>query len=530
MVRTFKIAWKIKNTYQTNSIIHALKTIPLIGKFLPAELYGIGALKTFAAVLSVLWNIVRTFLGKFLYVLLLCIIPFVISQTQPDYAASAFVHIFILLTLGGVYNNNIIFSTDIQDYYAVIVFNMNAREYVLSNYIYSLLRLAIGYLPALALMGTFAVQVPLVLSLAFPLFVVAAKTMFSHFSVWAYEKTGKTMNDLVPTWIVLIVELLLLAAAAFLPFIHMAIPVNVCYILIPVVCMAGAFSAYKLFTYQNYNVTYRSFLNENKNNAEQIKTTAVQATVDNSRKYIGNNLNIGSNKKGFEYLNDLFIKRHKKLLMRPVIIISAGAALVFSGVALISIFMPTAGKDINKGILNAMSVFPFILYMISRGPGFTQALFINCDHSMLTFPFFKQPKAILKLFSIRLWELIKINLIPAAVIALGMSVALAISGGADRMVYYLLIPFTILMMSVFFSVHYMTIYYLLQPYTANTEIKCAPYSFINCFTYFVCYMFMQFDLEPFSMSIVVSAFCVIYCICACALVYRFAAKTFKIRT
>ena len=46
-------------------------------------------------------------------------------------------------------------------------------------------------------------------------------------------------------------------------------------------------------------------------------------------------------------------------------------------------------------------------------------------------------------------------------------------------------------MSLFFSVHYLTIYYLLQPYNAGTELKSGTYRFVLSATYLVCFFLMQ---------------------------------------
>ncbi len=46
--------------------------------------------------------------------------------------------------------------------------------------------------------------------------------------------------------------------------------------------------------------------------------------------------------------------------------------------------------------------FAFIMYAINRGTGFTRALFMNCDHSLLTYSFYKKPDMVLTLFRIRL--------------------------------------------------------------------------------------------------------------------------------
>ncbi len=71
MLDTFITSFRLKNTYRTNTIIYSIRCLPIIGKLLPASLYGSGGLKTFANVISVLWEIAGTFIGKILYMLLM---------------------------------------------------------------------------------------------------------------------------------------------------------------------------------------------------------------------------------------------------------------------------------------------------------------------------------------------------------------------------------------------------------------------------------------------------------------------------
>ena len=51
---------------------------------------------------------------------------------------------------------------------------------------------------------------------------------------------------------------------------------------------------------------------------------------------------------------------------------------------------------------------------------------------MLTYSFYRIPKNILILFKIRLREIVKINLLPAVVLALGYMAILFICGGIDQ--------------------------------------------------------------------------------------------------
>ena len=106
---------------------------------------------------------------------------------------------------------------------------------------------------------------------------------------------------------------------------------------------------------------------------------------------------------------------------------------------------------------------------------------------------------------------------------------LYVSGGTDNLLNYVVLFVSVICMSVFFSVHYLTLYYLLQPYNAGTEIKSGMYKIITWATYFVCYMMINVKMSTLVFGVMTIVFCVIYCIVANILVYLFAPKTFRIR-
>ena len=67
MNKTLKISFALKNTYRVNGILFSLKQIPFLKKILPSTIYQVKGFKILANVLSVIWEIVSMFLGKFLY-------------------------------------------------------------------------------------------------------------------------------------------------------------------------------------------------------------------------------------------------------------------------------------------------------------------------------------------------------------------------------------------------------------------------------------------------------------------------------
>lgn len=248
-----------------------------------------------------------------------------------------------------------------------------------------------------------------------------------------------------------------------------------------------------------------------------------------SEKKISADTSITSSRKGFEYLNELFIKRHKKILWNSTKKISCVCAFLVATVLVIIYLMPEARADLNKIVMTWLPYFVFIMYAINRGMNFTQALFMNCDHSLLTYSFYKQPNFILRLFQIRLREIMKINAVPALVIGGGLALILFASGGTDNPLNYVVLIVTVLCMSLFFSIHYLTVYYLLQPYNAGTELKSGTYRIIMSVTYLVCFALMRLRMPIMIFGLMTIVFCVLYSIAASVLVYRFAPKTFRIR-
>lgn len=245
-------------------------------------------------------------------------------------------------------------------------------------------------------------------------------------------------------------------------------------------------------------------------------------------------VSVGSHKKviwkGFEYLNELFIKRHKKILWNSTKKISYVCAFLVAAVLAGVYLLPEEKTVINEIVMTWLPYFVFIMYAINRGTNFTQALFMNCDHSLLTYSFYKQPSFILRLFQIRLREIMKINAVPALVIGIGLALILFATGGTDNPLNYVVLVVSILCMSLFFSIHYLTIYYLLQPYNAGTELKSGTYRIVLSVTYVVCFALMRLRMPIMIFGIMTIVFCVLYSIVASILVYRFAPKTFRLRT
>lgn len=522
MNKTLKISFSLQNTYRVNSILYSLKQIPLIKRLLPGTLYQIRGLKVFANVISVIWEIVSIFLGKALYFLIM--VAGIGALYEGVDRGAVFLHILVFLTILGSFTNTYMFNPGKDKYYAIILMRMNAREYTLVNYGYAILKVLAGFLFCGILFGRGA-GLPLWQCVLIPLFVAGLKLAVAAATLWDYEKHQEAYNENRLKKFAWLGIALLLAAAYGLPAVKVVLPAAASVAVMGISVGLGLISLIEIKRFSLYREMYQEILRDS---ADQMDR-AVKVQREQGARMISVDAGISSSKKGFEYLNELFIRRHQKILWkasRRLAAVSLGIVL-----ALLAVFwrMPSVREKINELLLTYLPYFVFIMYAINRGTGFTRALFINCDHSLLTYPFYKQPKSVLKLFQIRLREIIKINLLPAAVIGVGLGVLLYASGGTDNPVNYGVLVVSILCMSIFFSVHYLTIYYLLQPYNAGTEIKSGTYQMVLSLTYIVCFLFMQLQMPTLLFGILAILFCVVYCIAACILVYLFAPKTFRLR-
>ena len=519
MIKTLRITFSLRMTAKINAVLYTLKHIPLLGRCFPDDVYRVEWLKGLAAVIAFFWELSAAFLGKAFY---FAAMIGLISLLYPmEDKGPLFGHFLVVLTLVGGQLNGYLFDADEAADQAVLLLGMEARKYTLVNFGYALVKVLLGF----ALCGTICgllMGAPLWLCLLSPFYVIGVKLAAGAIRLRRFQRKGELVDGSAFTIILILVGL---ALAYGLPALGVCMPGWGSAAVMAVGVLAGALSVKTVGTFRDYRYLRQQLRNQSEATAKELEETQVEA----SRKQITDRAGIRSDRKGFWYLNDLFIQRHRKLFWKPSLIVAALAAGVVVVALLVLAFFPESRPVVNGGVLRLLPASAFLMYAINRGTGFTQALFVNCDRSLLTYSFYKRRDYILKLFAIRLWGIIRVNLVPAFVIAAGLPLILLASGGTEPM-NYAVVFVTILALSVFFSVHYLTLYYLLQPYTAGTEMKSGLYSAISGGTYVVCYMLLDIEgLPPIGFGLCAIAFSVLYCIVACVLVYFLAPKTFRIR-
>jgi len=525
MLNAFIISFKLRSAYKKNGIIYSLKSLPVIKKLLPQALYSSRGLGIFAVIISVISELFSAFAGKALY---LFAVYMAATYFKAD-TANSYAHIIVFAGLIGGFFNMHLFGASRDKYYAMFIMRLNARAYTLSNYIYFLIKQFTGLLIFSLIFGALC-GANVSVCIAVSVYTVCVKLYFSAWSLKLYKSKDKLINENNPTkyhWIGLGV---LLVLALLPPYLGYSISGEVLLISAAALILPAAFASKYALCFDEYRAIYKQIL---KPENIIILTSTRQAVADAQKQAMNKKITIDthqtSDKSGYKYFNELFMKRHFKLLTRSAKRITVFCAAAFAAAAAACYISVEVKTAVNEIMLTFLPYFLFVMYIINRGKVITQAMFMNCDHSMLTYRFYRQPKAVLLLFAQRLKYIIAINLAPALVIAAGLPVLLYITGGTSEPVNYLLLFVSIIAMSVFFSVHHIVLYYLLQPYNINLESKSAAYSIANFVTYLLCYIAIGRKIPTVIFGTAITVFCVLYAAVALLMAYHLAPKTFKLR-
>lgn len=518
MLNSYILYYKLKNTYRVNSIIYTLKHTPLIKKIFSYSLYNNKGLKTLANVISAIIEFFSIFLGKLLY--LVCFIALI----APIYnnTSLAFINILVFLTIVGALLNTNMFNPSVDKYYAINLMRFDAKKYIITNYLYFLIKNIIGMLPFTIIIGL-SFKVPLLICILLPLFIVNVKNIANSIILSGYNDNKKLHNENKLTAIVITFVIILLGLAYGLPYINIGINETIFYILFIISTIVGILSFRYILNYKKYTKVSKELLKK-----DDLIIVDNKASDDKMYKSQITNEEVNSKKEGYAYLNDIFVKRHKKLLTKATKNISIGTIIFFIVAIVFTYIFKESNKDVNDILKHQLPYFMFIMYFINRGQKICQTMFMNCDHSMLTYRFYREPHAILSLFKERLKTLIKLNVIPGVLIAIGTVILLYTTGGATTL-EYIITFLSIVAMSIFFSVHYLVLYYLLQPYDVNLEIKNPAFMSICGATYFVCYMASQAEIPTMIFGVIMCLFTVVYSTVSLYLAYKYAPKNFKLR-
>lgn len=522
MIKVLKKTLEIDIAYSVNSFIYSLSKLPIFKDLITNAAYNSNLIKKIVGLISIILSFGTKILFKFIYFFT---IFFLSSKLFPNNITNAYFHIYFFLTLIGLFINNKLLTTSKKKYFSIILFNMDATKFFRANLFWNLLTNTILNSICIFLFGNILMY-PLKYSCILLIFTLFVRITGETLNILFYRKYNYIWYSNTKLYFTILITLLAYCGLAFLN-----IYINILQISLAtsIFTITGLISLIYLFNIKDYHLIYKRLskvtnVMDSKNEKDYLR----QAMVDvNKKDKILDNKKI-KGKKGYDYFNTIFFERHKEILLRS----ARKYALIALIVYVILIYLVATNVNYSKTISNFLNThlgwFVIIMFFINRGAIITQAMFFNCDHAMLSYNFYREPKTILALFKKRLITVIKVNLIPSIIIALGNTILLIITSNNYNILTYVTTFIFIILLSVLFSVHYLVIYYLLQPFNKKMEVKKAGYSLVTMLTYLISYIFKDITISSTFFSILGLAITFFYIIIALAIINRFAPRTFKL--
>lgn len=523
MKNSFLLSYKVKIAYRVNAIIYSLRQFKFLKNVIPSNLYGNDGLNILYLLISIIHELISVFLGKIIYIF---IFFYLALNFLNSLNTSSIFNVFLFLSLIGSILNNFLLDATNDKYYSVIFLKMDAKKYAISNFIFYLTKLFIGLSLTIS---TFLIllHINACYTIIIALYILSTKVNSIVYILKKYKKNlnfEKNKRYICSKWLMISIYLSL---AYIIPYFKIQVSLIV-YIIIFLISIIKSIASLKyIINYDYFYEMYHFILTDV--NMDSIKEIQTKENKDISLKTIENKKNFTSSKKGYAYFNDIFIKRHSSILysyIKKITYFIIG--ITFFTIIVLEINMETK-EFINKNLLQTLPFILLIMFFLNTGQRVSKVMYMNCDCAMLSYQFYKEKKAILSLFKERLKSIIKMNLISSFVLSICFILVLYLSGGTKIKYAYLFLFLSINMISIFFSIHNLVIYYLLQPYNYNCDVKGVSYRIISILTYMICYYVTQINLEFYTFTIITCIFSIVYTVASLVLVYNIAHKTFKIR-
>lgn len=541
MIATLKSIFSITATQTGNQFIYFLKRIPIIKKIIPDSVYADTSLKIVLCNLIEAFRYLMKFFSKALYIFLAVFIPLAIYQSGNETVIRyELINLAVQILIGmsffaGALQEPMLFKRDAQKITCVRLLHMSARKYILAQIWLDAIVTFVTFLPSIVI-PSMLLGLPFYKGILLTFMIVVFRLLGSCVHQAIYKKTGQIIY--MKFWWAAI-EYLPALAIAYLPLFY-GFSLDYSKYLLGIGGWIGSillllFAVFYLKKYPYYHRGVIDCLKDKyiMSDVKQATREAQFASVQLKEKdFSGENVFRSqkvSRLKGYELLNAIFFERHRRLLIKPIFYRLAAVWIAFvAGIVMINV-SPKLSMELAQKLTSMLNIFIFIMYAISIGDRMSKALFFNCDISLLRYGFYREKGVILKNFGIRMRKAIALNLLPAMAICFALAGLLLISGTSIN--WTEIVPFllSILLLSVFFSVHHMFLYYVFQPYTTELDVKNPFFKMINGAVYMACFVCLQIDAVPAGFVWGVLAATMLYIIAAFILVFKFAPKMFKVK-
>lgn len=534
-MRTLSALLAIQTSTYANVFIYYLRKLPFLGKLLPAALYSHREWKQTMAILARVFITLWGFLSRMAYVGLLLYFPVVhFGETLSEAERlQQFVHLFFLISfvVAGV-SSAAILEPKRSKYIAVKLMRMSPAHYMRTTLTFKYVTYFIYILPALLLFGT-----QLGASVGFVLLLAGSATLWKvgceYLHLKLFEAKGIVL--IKKTGIVWII-MLLGYVGAYLPILTGSIPFTGGVLLYwPVHLIGigfGLYAARHLARYPDYRTVTDAATRRDDPLLDlgrvmrEANQYSVQSKESDYTLHGANDERLQA-MQGYRYLNALFFTRHRSLVSQPV----RRRLMIIGAFGVVATFITLWADQAAQYVLNDFHQVFRILFLtmiyFSVGENMCKAMFRHCDMSMMRYSFYR--KAAGEHFRIRLIRIAGLNALIALAVCAAFTLPYAAAGGSVWQLEVGMLWGSVLALSLFFTIHHLFVYYILQPYATELNIK-SPFYFV--FTYILSGtggVSLVIPIPPVVYAAIALCVTAVYLGTAFVLVHRYGSRTFRMK-
>lgn len=531
MIRNVLIIQEYDLIKSLNGIFFWLKKLPILGKFISEKIYKY----ILKIVESVSWiSLIIPFFTKIISKLIFYgIIVLIITKgnilTPDEQDINIIISYISILTLFGFMKNAFEFyRADGHSYYFIRQFKMNPKYYFIGQFLFSLIVFSFTYSIAISVIfSIMKIEISFINIVSFIIFSCSLRLFAALFALKLNLKDKKI------EWsesVVLIIYFMLSGLMLYFNNIVFSfLTINLKILYNPAFLVLGFLIIF---------ISFKGVLKQN--NFDEViyprLTINILKTVDNAEiqfsgvetkdeKILLDEEDF-SKYSGIKYINEIFFKRHDRVYKKKTRIAFLIKCLIFIAISIGVFFIPLGENDVeffNKGYFVILFVS---CYFTFSGNYFIKYCFYNMDYPLMKSNFYRKPEYIMEAMKIRFVKLLKNQSIP---FILMMIMIICINQSYQLGIEHLLISLASGILGVlFFSLHYLFAYYIIQPFTKDLEIKNPLYNGLTYIIYMSAYLMMSSSIIQYIfVSLIV--FSIIYIILGFLGLKYLAPKRFKLR-
>ena len=512
MIKDLLLQSEVSSTVNINTRLYQLRKLGLLRKT------NINSFTKKILFLSTLFTeLIKRILSTGIYILT---IYFIIKKLTGSFNSNIFINVFIFFSIFGAIINSRILKTSKSKYHSVILLNMDCKSYTLSDVFSNIFLTSVIQFFVFILLNSY-LKLSLNSIILLTLFLFLIKIVGEGFNLVYYQiKKNTYLNNTILYFVVLI---FLISCPVVLSIFKIYISNRIILYTNLVLVLLSIISILEIFKVNNYKYIYKRIMNISSYSDGTVLTKdeiySINSEYASYVKY---------NKNPYKYFNNIFMRRHSRILMSPIIRETVVLVLFFITMSVIMCINKTVSDSVSKIIFKYFNALLFIVHILNKTYTTTENMFSNCDKSMLTYDFYKEDYVVKNIFKERLKSLIKINIIPIVVIGLFIPLLLIISG-IKLSLELILIPVMLVIVSMFFTTHYLSMYYLLQPYDKDSKVKDLKSQILNIIILLVLIVLIKININLLILEIISIVFSLIYIGICLYLVNKNSQKTFKIK-